>query len=124
MNTKSNNQVVKFKLDELLGIGMTFVVLGIALAYGLQIMGDTQDDIGKDDCAANTDTLTNYNTTSNLCYNSTGSTAPPGSGAFNGTANGMIGVEKIPQKLPTIATVVVAAIILGILVTYLYDRFR
>tara|TARA_R100001530_G_C4311149_1_gene153053 strand:- start:18 stop:383 length:366 start_codon:yes stop_codon:yes gene_type:complete len=120
---KTPSKVVKFQLDELLGIGMTFVVLGIALAYGLQIMGDTLDDIGKDDCAARSDTATSYNTTSNTCYNSTGN-YPPGSAEFNGTSNGIIGVEKIPTKLPTIATVVVAAIILGILTTYLWDRFK
>jgi len=42
---------------------------------------------------------------------------------FNATADAMEGVSEIPAKLPTIATVVVAAVILGILVTYLWARF-
>lgn len=84
----------KFQLSELLGIGMTFVVLGIGLAYGLQVIGDVQGDM-----------------TAN-------------SAEYNATANTLTGVSKIPEKLPTIATVVVAAVILGILVTYLWARFR
>ena len=46
------------------------------------------------------------------------------SSEYNATANAITGVSKIPEKLPTIATVVVAAVILGILVTYLWARFR
>ena len=86
---------VKFQLSELLGIGMTLVVLGIGLAYGLQVMGDVKDDF--------TDTS---------------------SAEYNATVDAIDGVAKIPEKLPTIATVVVAAVIIGILVTYLWMRFR
>jgi len=68
-------------------------VLGIGLAYGLQVMGDVQDDM-----------------TSN-------------SHEYNATENAIQGVAKIPEKLPTIATVIVAAVIIGILVTYLWARF-
>ena len=85
---------VRFQIGDLLGIGMTLVVLGIGLAYGLQVMGDVQDDM-----TANSE-------------------------EFNATGNAIEGVAKIPEKLPTIATVIVAAVILGILVTYLWARFR
>jgi Na+-transporting methylmalonyl-CoA/oxaloacetate decarboxylase gamma subunit len=84
---------VKFQVKELLGIGMTLVVLGIGLAYGLQVMGDVRDDM------------------------------TAGSAESNATADAITGVSKIPEKLPTIATVVVAAVIIGILVNYLYARF-
>ena len=83
----------EFGINDLLGIGMTLVVLGVGLAYGLQVMGDVQDDM-----------------TAN-------------SAEYNATSDAITGVAKIPEKLPTIATVVVAAVILGILVTYLYNRF-
>ncbi len=85
---------VKFQLSELLGIGMTLVVLGIGIAYGLQVMADVQSDMTVQ------------------------------SNEYNATADAITGVAKIPAKLPTIATVVVAAVILGILVTYLWARFR
>jgi len=83
----------KFTLQELLGIGLTMVVLGIGLAYGLEVMGDVRDD------------MTNQTM------------------EWNATEDAIAGVSKIPEKLPTIATVVVAAVIIGILVTYLYARF-
>jgi Na+-transporting methylmalonyl-CoA/oxaloacetate decarboxylase gamma subunit len=85
---------VKFQLSELLGIGMTLVVLGIGLAYGLQVMGDVQADM-----------------TDN-------------SAEFNATTDAIQGVSTIPEKLPTIVTVVVASVIIGILVTYLWARFK
>jgi len=82
-----------FGVGDLLGIGFTLVVLGIGLAYGLQVMGDVQDDM----------------TTNSEEYNATGSAIE--------------GVAKIPEKLPTIALIIVAAVIIGILVRYLWVRY-
>jgi len=79
----------KFGINELLSIGLTLVVLGIGLSYGLEVMGDVQDDM----------------TASSVEYNA--------------TQSALEGVAKIPEKMPTIATVIVAAVIIGILVTYL-----
>lgn len=85
---------VEFQIGELLGIGMTLVVLGIGLAYGLQVMGEIRDDMD----------------TSSL--------------EQNATIDAITGVAKIPEKLPTIATVIVASVIIGVLVTYLWGRFK
>lgn len=82
----------KFEIGQLIGIGLTLVVLGIALAYGLEVMGDVQDDM-----------------------NST-------SAEYNATRDAITGVSKLPEKLPTIVTVIVAAVIIGILVRYLWVR--
>ena len=84
----------KFQIQELLGIGLTLVVLGIGLAYGLEVMGDIKADM----------------TVNGSAYNATG--------------EAIEGVSKIPNKMPTIATVIVAAVIIGILVTYLWGRFQ
>ncbi len=81
-----------FEISQLLTIGMTLVVLGIGLAYGLQVMGDVQDDMTVD------------------------------SVEYNATGDAMEGVAKIPNKLPTIATIIVAAVIIGILIRYLWVR--
>jgi len=82
----------KFNIDQLLPIGLTIVVLGIALAYGLQVMGDVQDDM------------------------------TPASTEYNATSDALEGVAKIPAKLPMIVTVIVAAVIIGIIVRYLMFR--
>ena len=81
-----------FEIQDLLTIGLVLVVTGIALAIGLQIMGDVQDDMTANSAEA------------------------------NATAEALEGVAKLPEKMPLIATVVVASIILGILVRYLFVR--
>lgn len=86
-------RVCKFDMSDLLPIGLTFVVLGIALAYGLNVMGDVKGDM-----TANT-------------------------AEYNATNDAILGVSKIPAKMPLIATVIVAAVIIGILVRYLMVRF-
>jgi len=121
-------KISKFQVQDLLPIGMTLVVLGIALAYGLQVMSETQDDIGETECAARSDEYTTFNTTSNKCQNATsGATVDeavtPETAEFNATVDGISGIAKLPAKLPTIVTVIVAAVIIGILVTYLAGRF-
>jgi len=87
-------QVSEFDIQDLLPIAMTFVVVGIGVAYGLNVMGDVQTDMTAD------------------------------SAEFNATRDAITGVSKIPEKLPLIATVVVAAVIIGILVRYLFLRFN
>lgn len=85
-------QAAKFEVGDLLGIGMTLVVLGIGLAYGLDIMADQQTElIGSADAQ----------------------------GAVNDT---ITGIAKLPDKLPTIVTIIVAAVIIGILVRYLWVK--
>ena len=85
-------KICRFDIQDLLPIGLTFVVLGIGLAYGLNVMGDVKSDM------------------------------TTGSAEYNATGKAIEGVAKIPNKLPLIATVVVAAIIIGILVRYLVVR--
>ena len=85
--------VYYFQLADLLGIGMTFVVLGIGLAYGLNVMVDVRDDF-----------------TAN-------------SAEYNATQDTVDAIKKIPSKLGLIVTVVLAAVIIGILVRYLFVRF-
>ena len=86
--------VLKFEVQDLLPIGLTLVVLGIGLAYGLNVMSDVQSDFTDTDGAA-----------------------------YNATGDAIAGVAKLPEKMPLIVTVIVAAIIIGILVRYLMVRF-
>ena len=83
----------KFQIGDMLPIALTLVVLGIGVAYGLNVMEDVKDDF-----TANT-------------------------AGYNATGNAIDGVAKLPEKLPLIVTVIVAAIIIGILVRYLMTRY-
>jgi len=116
-------QISKFTIQDMLPIGMTLVILGIALAYGLEVMGETRDDIGETDCAARSDGFTSYSSTTDQCTNSSGDAVSVNGNAFNASGDAIDGVAKLPEKLPTIVTVIVAAVIIGILVTYLAGRF-
>ena len=86
-------EVVYFELADLLSVGMTLVVLGIGLAYGLNVMDDVDDEF------------------------------TAGSYEANASRDTKAAIGKIPAKLGLIVTVVLASIIIGILVRYLFVRF-
>ena len=116
-------ELAKFQIGDLLPIGITILVLGIALAYGLQVMGDIKDESGIADCA-NYPPAPGYTThvaSTGLCTNGSASLTPV-SPAYNATSKGIEGVAKIPDRLPMIVTVILAAVIIGIVVVYLAGR--
>lgn len=84
----------KFEIADMLPIGLTLVVLGIGIAYGLDVLGDVRDDM------------------------------TAGTAERNATVDTITGVAKLPAKLPLIVTVIVAAIIIGILVRYLFVKYQ
>lgn len=88
---------VSFQVQDLLPIGISVVVLGIALAYGLSVTSDIAVDI-------------NETGTSNEAYLAASDT--------------ITAISNITGKIPTIVTIVVAAVIIGILVVYLANRFQ
>lgn len=104
----------KFEIQDMLPIGITLVVVGIGAAFGLNVIGDVKDDF----CTYG------QNTNGMQCLNATGGTGGDHveSLEFNATLNGATGVSKLPAKVPLIATVIIAAIIIGILVRYLFMR--
>lgn len=163
----------KFEIQELLGIGMTIVVLGIAMAYGIQVIGESKEDIGDTiasgtatneshvfvnqtlfaldnpgafrlSCSAVRDNNGSVVPASNYTCNQNGVTITDqggvtsgdngtvyvdytykyGNEAYNASNDALTGVAKLPQKLPTIVTVIVASVIIGILMTYLWARFQ
>ena len=109
---QSQEEIVYFEVGDLLGVGMTLVVLGIGLAYGISVVGD----VGADFC--------DYGVgTNGLCLNSSGRAGGTLSVEFNATHDTKVALAKIPTKLGLIVTVVLAAVIIGILVRYLFIRF-
>ena len=79
----------------------------------------------------NDSTWNNFDSATETCSNGTVGTggivnfsaAVGGSPSVNASANAMKGIAKIPEKMPLIATVIMAAVIIGILVRYLMVRF-
>lgn len=77
-------------MSDMLPLGMTIVTVGIALSLGLTVLADFKAD------------------------------QTAGTNAYNGTASAEEGLVKFTGYLPTIALVIVVAIIIGIIVRYLF----
>ncbi len=86
-------ETAKIQLRELLGAGLLFVILGVSLAFGIDIMVDIRDDF------------------------------TAGSDERHAVQNATDAVGEITEKLPTLATVVVASAIISVLLTFLFARF-
>lgn len=114
MNISKKGQALN--IGSLLTVGITLIVVGIALAFGLQVQGDIKSDIFTDDCS---DQGGYENTTSGVCQasstNATNIFAP--TAQYNATGDAITGVSKLTGKLPTIGLVVAAVIIVGLLVS-------
>ena len=82
-------EIVEFDITDLLPISMTLVVAGIGISYGLNVMGDVKTDMTANSAEA------------------------------NASLDMIKAVAKIPKKAPLIVTVLIAAIVIGILVRYL-----
>jgi hypothetical protein len=85
-------QVAEFGLDNLVEIVLTFVIAGIAISYGTSIQSDVRDDFTS------------------------------GSLPYNVSTKAMQANESIAAKLPTLAKIMIAAMILTVLVTYMWMR--
>lgn len=93
MQKCEEKEYVEFNLRDILPVAMIIVVTGIVIAYGLQVLSDVRSDM-------------------------TASTAE-----YNATSQTLTAVAKFPTKLGLVVTVVLAAIVIGILVRYLAPRF-
>jgi len=93
-------------LNSLLPIGITFVVLAIGLGLGAEVLSQTQDT---------------YITGAAGCN----STVTSACGIdYNSTSFGLNSVNTVAKWTPTIALVVVSAVIIGIVVLFLASRAR
>lgn len=95
-----------FGLNSLLPLGITFLVLAIAMGLGASVLSDIQTDQVTGAAGCNS-------TVTSACgvdYNSTGF--------------GLQSVNTITKWMPTIALVVVSAIIIGIVLVFLAVRAR
>ena len=117
---KKDQISARFEVGDILPLALTIVVTGIGVAYGLNVLSDVKDDMGDTAC----DSVGYWNTNTQVCQvNSTNTTAAAANPAeFTATASAITAVAKFPSKLGLIVTVIVAAILIGILVRYLMVR--
>lgn len=114
-------EIAHFEVQELLPIGFTVIVLVIGLAYGLNVMDDVKDDLAE--CPTGYSYSDAQNKCNNVSYTGGAALPPhPSNVEFNASEQAIVAVGKIPQKLGLIVTVILAAVVIGILVTYLYKR--
>ena len=100
-----------FSVGQMLPLGLAIVVLGITLSLGITVLSDVKSDA----CTEH------YDEASGQCYtNSTLEVAGTRSDAFNGTGNATEGVNKFLDYLPTVALVIVVAVIIGILTRFMF----
>jgi len=78
-----------FQVGDILPLALVIVVAGIGIAFGLNVLGDVKGDMTVD------------------------------SAEYNATGDTLTAVSKFSDKLGIIVTVIVAAILIGILVRYL-----
>lgn len=106
-----------FTVSDMAPLAITFVAVAIALSIGLEILAD----VAEDQCSSGYV----WNGTQNGCVNSTGDWASGAGETYesNVSRNGLTAGDELSSWLPTIALVVAAAVIIGIVVTYLARRF-
>ena len=102
--------IAKFEIQDIVPIVIVFVVAGIAIAYGVSVQVDVRDDFVTNvaSCGRNS----TGGTAGTILYTTCGD-------EYNATQNSIEATTKFSSKLPLIATVVIAAILIGILVRYL-----
>ena len=82
-----------YQVGDLLPLAITFVVVAVAISLGADVLDDIQG------------------------------TQTANSIAYNATGYGLTSMNTLAKWLPTIALVVVIAVIIGILIMYLARRF-
>ena len=104
------------EIKDLLPIGISLAVLGIAISFTLSVNADIAPDM------ACTSAFPYYNATrGTCCISATQCTVNAGNQSEltlegNATENLTTGLAKIPAKIPLIVSVILAVVIIGLLV--------
>lgn len=90
----SEQKEVRFGVQDLAPLAIIFVVAIVVIAFGAQIVADVQDDFTE------------------------------GTAEYNTTTDGLTGLTKFSSKFGLIATIIVAAIIIGIIGRFLFLKMN
>ncbi len=107
MTSKNDEQEIsaEFDIKDLVGIAIILVIIGAVLIFGTSMQVELRDDIQADlDTEQANRTL--QDTTALVAAN-----------------NSIAGIAKISGKQALIASVIVIAVVIGILIRYLYANF-
>jgi len=106
------------EVGEIFSVAMTFVIVGIGVSYCIVVLESSKDSLAT--CPA----LRSYNETSDKCYllTNTSDTIDPVNDAYVSQTDTIDGVDNFPEKLPLLATILIAALIIGILIKYMGAR--
>lgn len=107
-------------LDNFKQAAITLVIVALVLAAFALALDAFREDIGADQCAKRTDSYTVYNTTSNVCQNSTGNTVVVGTHDYNVTSEGLEGTANATSYLSTIGTLLGVAALIAIVMGAFY----
>lgn len=113
-------------LGVIIPVVVVFLMAAIVAIHGIDILDDTREDFCdydydevNEECYQCNTTHITYNTSDARCHNeSSGESGLPTyyeDQSFNSTSDSMTGVEKVPEKMPTVGNVVVAAVIITVL---------
>lgn len=106
---KDTNKKARFEVGDMANMAVVLVVTAVMIAFGQKILSDMTPSLA---CES---TYT-YNASANNCYlNSNNSVTSSLTYSGNATSKGKEGVGKFSDYLPTIAIVIVAGILIGIL---------
>lgn len=111
---KTETRKSEISLNELVGVGVSLVIVGLVFVYGIDITKDIRDtDVT---CPAHGEQGNfTYNASNGQCYNETGTQTSVTSEDFIVANNTMYAMGKIPEKLPTIAVILAVSVIIFVL---------
>jgi hypothetical protein len=93
-------------LGDLVPVAVTFVVVGLVLAFGTNILSDVRSDFVTRTTACGTNST--GGTSGTILYTQCGND-------YNSTTQAMAGNSNVSEKLPLLGLVIAAAIIIGVL---------
>lgn len=107
-------QQAEQNLNTIGAAAITLVVAGMVLAFGSQITDSVADEVA----TCPTTSWTEYNATTNSCYdpNFSYNETPPISQDFNATQSSMSGLSNLAGKLPSVGLIIGAVVIIGLLI--------
>ena len=107
-----------FSMNELAPLAISFVIIAVVIGVGATVLSSTQTTLGQSACVGGH----YWNTTDPLkpfcAVGGTDNSTAWQNYAYNASGYGLTSVNTLSSWLPTIAVIVAAAVVIGIIVAY------